>query len=84
MAEPAYLSEELDLQEHQRVGAALLARLNSETPTAAQLIEKLRRDGRDDAVLECALLLTLDEYRRVEEVFKQVEPPRRPQIRRRR
>lgn len=79
----AYESDELDLTESERASVRNLASTpGSEQPTASVLIAKLRKDGRDQAVLECALGLPLEEYYRVEEVYREVDPPRGPSRRR--
>lgn len=79
----AFQDEEVELTEAERACARHLY-VNVGPTTADTLIEKLRKDGRDQAVLEVALLLPTDEYRRVEEVYREVDPPPRPKIRRRR
>lgn len=79
----AFQEDELDLDEAEKAAARQLYMTpGSVQPSASELIEKLRKDGRDQAVLECALGLPLDEYRRVEEVFREVDPPAGRQIRR--
>lgn len=79
----AYESDELDLSEAERASVRDLASTpGTEQPTAGELIEKLRKDGRDQAVLECALALPLEDYYRVEEVYREVDPPRGPSRRR--
>lgn len=72
----AFQSDELDLTDADRAAARqqyqqLQAGQLGEFPTAAKLIEGLRKRGvRDDTYLTSALVLDLDEYRRVEEVYK--------------
>lgn len=89
MADLAFQSDELDLEEWERAGArSMFMQIQNGTlgrlPTASELIEKLRAEGKDDSLLAAALLLTLPEYRRVADVLKEVEAPRGPKIRRRR
>lgn len=83
MIDLAYQSDELDLSEEEKCCARHLRETpGMEQASAQELIESLRRNGRDQAVLECALTLPLEEYRRVEEVYREVDPPARPKIRR--
>lgn len=71
MPEPAYLSEELGLSAVDKVCAFNLATTpGSRLPTADELIASLQRNGQDQSVLEVALALPLNEYRRVEEVYR--------------
>lgn len=85
MTELAFQSEELALSEAEQAAARNLAETpGTTTPTASELIESLRKNGRDQAILEVALALPLEEYRRVEEVYREVDPPRAPSIRRKR
>lgn len=75
MAELAFQSEELELEEWQRAGARHLYNLIQDgmagrPPTASELIRSIQKQGQDSALLESALLLPLDEYRQVEEVYK--------------
>jgi len=84
MSEPAYLSEELDISSADKVAAFNLATTpGSRQPTADELIESLQRNGQDQSILEVALALPLEEYRRVEEVYRRTERRREPQKRRR-
>lgn len=80
--ELAFQSDELDLSETEQASARHLY-LTAGAPTVEECIETLRKNGRDSAVLECALLLPLEEYRRVEEVYNEVDPPARRATRRR-
>lgn len=83
MPEPAYLSEELDLDPVDKVAAFNLATTPGSTqPTADELIESLQRNGQDQTILECALALPIEDYRRVEEVYRKTERRREPQKRR--
>lgn len=83
MTELAFQSDELDLNEVEKASARDLYRTPGVMqPTAAELIGILRTHGRDQAVLEVALTLPTEEYRRVEEVYREVDPPSGPKIRR--
>lgn len=83
MTELAYQSDELGLDEADKASARnLYMTPGTMQPTAQELINILRTHGRDQAVLEVALTLPLDEYRRVEEVYREVDPPTLPKIRR--
>ncbi len=76
MADPAYLSEELGLSSADKVAAFNLATTpGSRQPTADELIQSIKRNGQDQAILEVALPLPLEEYRRVEEVYRAAPPP---------
>ena len=71
MSEPAYLDEELGLSPVEKVAAFNLATTpGSRQPTADELIASLQRNGQDQAILEVALALPIEEYRRVEEVYR--------------
>lgn len=84
MPDPAYLSEELDLDPADMVAAYNLATTPGSTrPTADDLIASLQRNGQDQAILEVALQLPLEEYRRVEEVYRRTPRQHTPQKRRR-
>lgn len=83
MSDAAYLSDELDLTDVQKIEVWNLACTPGTTqPTADELIASLQRNGQDQAILECALPLPLEEYRRVEEVYRKTEKRREPQKRR--
>lgn len=79
----AYENEELDLTEDQRVGAehmlrqTLAGKMGGRMPTAAELIESIRKHGPDDAYLETALMLTMEEYEQVAEVYNEARKARR-------
>lgn len=82
MEEPAFLSEELDLDENERIGAAHTA-MTTGVPSKNALLETIRKEGQVDGVLESALLLPLQDYRDIEEVWKAAPKPKLPKIRRR-
>lgn len=82
MEEPAFLSEELDLDDNDRIGAAHTA-MTTGTPSKNALLELIRKEGQIEGVLEAALLLPLRDYRDVEEVWNAAPKPKLPKIRRR-
>lgn len=76
--EPAYESDELDLSDTERISARHLARVaGGEQPSLTKLLACLKRDGQDPALLECALGLSLKQYREFEAVYKRTPRPRR-------
>lgn len=75
--EPAYESEELDLTETERVSARHTAAVAGKQPSLTVLLECLKRDGQDVALLECALGLPLEQYRKFEQQYKRTPRPRR-------
>jgi hypothetical protein len=66
---PAYEAEELGLTPDEKAAASHAIRVAGQ-PTASQIIAAIKRDGRDPALLDAALGLTLEDYRRVEAVYK--------------
>ena len=79
---PAFLSDELDLDENQRVGAAEMFRTIG-PPNKADLMRCIQRNGKIDGIVESAWLLPMDDYRDVEAAWSVAPVPDRPKIRRR-
>ncbi len=76
--EPAYESDELDLSETDRISARhAMAVAGGVQPSLTKLLELLKRDGQDPALLECALGLPLEQYRKFEAAYKRTPRPRR-------
>lgn len=73
MPELAYESDELDLTEAERASARNDIRMGFES-SEADLLNTIGRRGQLDGVMEAALGLPLDGYRRVEEAFKAAPP----------
>jgi hypothetical protein len=82
MEEPAFLSDELDLEESDRIGAALDVAVSGQI-TKAELLETIEKSGQIEGVMESALQLTLEEYREVEAAWKAAPVPKKSKIRRR-
>lgn len=84
MSEVAFRSEELGLSDAEQAGALHEYRQFG-PPTVGSLVAILRRNGyRTDGVLESARLLSLEEYREVEAVYKSLPEQPQGKIRRRR
>ncbi len=79
MTTPAYESEELDLTETERIEARHTDLNGGATPTLTSLLHCLERDGRDPALLDTALALPLEQYRKFEAKWKNA--PRNPRAR---
>lgn len=78
----AFLSDELDLTEAERVGAANV--YNSVgAASRAELMETIRRHGKIDGIVESALLLPLADYYDVVAAWNDAPVPDKPKIRRR-
>ena len=73
---PAYESEELGLTETERIEAKHAAQVAGQPPMT-RIIDAIKRDGQDPALLEAALGLPLEQYRKVEAAFKAQPRPRR-------
>lgn len=81
--EPAYLSEELDLTDAERIGAAHTAQLTG-IPTKQELLDTIERHGQVDGIVESALLLPLADYYEVFETWTAAPKPALPKTRKRR
>lgn len=80
--EPAFLSDELFLEESERIAAANLLRTCGK-PSKDSLLQAIEKQGQIDGLLESAVLLTLDDYREVEAAWLAAPVPAKPKIRRR-
>lgn len=80
MTDAAYLSDELDLTDAQRASAESLGRTpGTKPPTTTELLRMIAKHGKDvetDGILDVALLLPLEDYRKVEAAYKRA-PDRR-------
>lgn len=82
MEEPAFLSDELDLDDDDRIGAAQTA-MTTGVPSKNELLAAIEKHGQVEGVLESALLLPLRDYRDIEAAWKAAPKPKLPKMRRR-
>lgn len=72
MSTPAY--DALPLTDTEKISARHSAQVAGQ-PSAAELIEYLRKHGQEQSVLEAALTLSDEDYRAVETAYRKAKPP---------
>lgn len=83
MSELTYESDEVELTEAERAGVRHDAQVCKQ-PTVRELLKCIRRNGKVDGIVEAALGLPVEQYRRVEDAWKRAPVPDQPKTRRRR